>query len=296
MTLGPPRRLLAALAALLVAIAANAKPEQAGVFVVGVDGMDPLILERLLARGEMPNFARLRDEGALQTLGTATPPQSPVAWSNFVTGMNPGGHGIFDFIHRDPANYKPISSATPPAEAGGAVHVFGYVVPTSAPEVRNNRGGTPWWDVLQRHGVHVEVYRIPGNFPTPPSKARVLDGMGTVDVRGGYGTYTLYTDGPVPDKVKGDIQRVRVQDLDLDGTPDTVNGILRGPPDQFHLEPGAVPGDSDYLAKGVTIHLAADRGAAVIEIGDQRDDLLFYAVHTVVVIVNLRMDKAASEN
>ena len=260
----------AVLLALLVAVAAHAVPERPGIFVVGVDGMDPVILERLLASGEMPNFARLRDEGALQALGTATPPQSPVAWSNFVTGMNPGGHGIFDFIHRDPATYKPISSATPAAEPGGAVHLFGYVVPTSSPEVRNNRGGTPWWDVLQQHGVHVEVYRIPGNFPTPPSKARVLDGMGTVDVRGGYGTYTLYTDRPVTGRVKGDIQRVRVQDLDLDGTPDTVNGILRGPPDQFHLEPGAMPGDSDYLAKGVTIHLAADRGAAVIEIGDQR--------------------------
>jgi predicted AlkP superfamily phosphohydrolase/phosphomutase len=49
-----------------------------------------------------------------------------------------------------------------------------------------------------------------------------------------------------------------------------VNGILRGPPDQFHLEPGAVPGDGDYLAKGVTIHLAADRAAAVVEVGGQR--------------------------
>jgi predicted AlkP superfamily phosphohydrolase/phosphomutase len=264
-----PAWLLLALAALLIAFAASAA-ERPGVFVVGVDGMDPVILGRLLERGEMPNFAKLRDEGALQTLGTSTPPQSPVAWSNFVTGMNPGGHGIFDFIHRDPATYKPISSATPPAEDAKAIHLFGYVIPTSTPEVRNNRGGTPWWDVLEQHGVHVEVYRIPGNFPTPPSKARVLGGMGTVDVRGGYGTYTLYTDRPAPEKTKGDIQRVRVQDLDLDGAPDTVNAILRGPPDQFHLEPGAVPGDDQYLAKGVTIHLAADRGAAVVEIGDQR--------------------------
>ncbi len=257
-----------ALAALPIALAANAAE---GVFVMGVDGMDPVILERLLARGEMPNFARLRDEGTLQPLGTSTPPQSPVAWSNFVTGMNPGGHGIFDFIHRDPATYKPISSATPPVtDPGGALHVFGYVIPTSAPESHNNRGGTPWWDVLEQHGVDVEVYRIPGNFPTPPSKARVLSGMGTVDVRGGYGTYTLYTDRPVPDDPKGDIQLVRVQDLDLDRVPDTVNAILRGPPDQFHLEPGAVPGNDDYLAKGVTIHLAADRAAAVVEIGGQR--------------------------
>jgi predicted AlkP superfamily phosphohydrolase/phosphomutase len=266
----PHPRWLAPFAALAIAFAAGAKPGRPGVFVMGVDGMDPVILDQMLARGEMPNFARLRDEGSLQSLGTATPPQSPVAWSNFVTGMNPGGHGIFDFIHRDPATYKPISSATPAAEAGGAVHVLGYVIPTSSPEVLNNRGGTPWWDVLQKHGVHVEVYRIPGNFPTPPSKADVLAGMGTVDLRGGYGTYTLYTDQPVPEKNKGDIQRVRVQDLDLDGTPDTVNGILRGPPDQFHLEPGAVPGDGDYLAKGVTIHLSADRTAAVVEVGGQR--------------------------
>src|SRR5262245_8143678 len=207
-------RSLFGLAALPIALAAHASP---GVFVVGVDGMDPVILERLLARGEMPNFAQLRDEGTLQTLGTSTPPQSPVAWSSFVTGMNPGGHGIFDFIHRDPATYKPISSATPAVpDPGRALHLFGYVIPTSAPEVRNNRGGTPWGDVLQQHGVHVEVYRIPGNFPTPPSKASVLGGMGTVDVRGGYGTYTLYTDRPVPDDSKGDIQLVRVQDLDLD--------------------------------------------------------------------------------
>ncbi|HKA16350.1 MAG TPA: alkaline phosphatase family protein, partial [Myxococcota bacterium] len=263
--------LAAAIAAVPIAVLAAAQPDRPGVFVVGVDGMDPVILERMIAGGEMPNFARLRDEGTFQTLGTSTPPQSPVAWSSFVTGMNPGGHGIFDFIHRDPATYKPISSATPAvADSGHALHAFGYVIPTSSPVARNNRGGTPWWDVLEDHGVHVEVYRIPGNFPTPPSKARVLGGMGTVDVRGGYGTYTLYTDQPVPEKTKGDIQRVRVQDLDLDGAPDTVNAILRGPPDQFHLEPGALPGDNDYLAKGVTIHLAADRTAAVVEIGEQR--------------------------
>jgi predicted AlkP superfamily phosphohydrolase/phosphomutase len=258
-------RLLCALAALPIAAAA-AEP-QSGVFVMGVDGMDPVILDRMIERGEMPNFAALRDEGAYQRLGTSVPPQSPVAWSSFVTGMNPGGHGIFDFIHRDPATYKPISSATPPvADPGGAVHLFGYVFPTSSPAVVNNRGGTPWWDLLEDHGVDVEVYRIPGNFPTPPSKARVLGGMGTVDLRGGYGTYTLYTDLPVPDDPKGDIQRVQVQDLDLDGKPDTANGILRGPPDQFHLEPGVLPGKSDYLAKGVTIHLNADRTAAVIEV------------------------------
>ncbi len=265
-------RWLLTLASIAFCMPAIAEPEAPGVFVVGVDGMDPVILERLIDEGKMPNFSGLRAEGSFQSLGTSVPPQSPVAWSNFVTGMNPGGHGIFDFIHRDPATYKPISSATPPIDdPGGAVHFFGFVIPVGAPEVTNNRGGTPWWDVLSDHGVDVEVYRVPGNFPTPPSEARVLGGMGTVDVRGGFGTYTLYTDRPVEDKdPKGDIELVQLQDLDLDGKPDTATGILRGPPDQFHLEPGQIPSKSDYLTLGVTIHLGAARQSAVIEVGGQR--------------------------
>ncbi len=270
-TLRWPRTLFL-LPVLLFCSPAQAAPERAGVFVVGVDGMDPVILERLLAEGAMPNFAALRAEGSLQTLGTSVPPQSPVAWSNFVTGMNPGGHGIFDFIHRDPATYKPISSATPPVDdPGSAVRFFGYVIPISTPEVVNNRGGVPWWDVLEDRGVDVEVYRVPGNFPTPPSDARVLGGMGTVDVRGGFGTYTFYSDRPVEDEdPKGDIELVRVQDLDLDGTPETVRGVLRGPPDQFRLEPGQLPSKADYLTLGVTFHLGADRKAMVVEVGGQR--------------------------
>jgi len=145
------------------------------------------------------------------------------------------------------------------------------VIPTSAPEVVNNRGGIPWWDVLTDHGVDVEVYRIPGNFPTPVSDARVLGGMGTVDVRGGFGTYTLYTDRPVEkDDPKGDIELVKLQDLDLDGQPDTARGILRGPPDQFHLEPGQMPSKSDYLTLGVTFYLSVHRDAVVVEVGGQR--------------------------
>ncbi|MDP6934182.1 MAG: alkaline phosphatase family protein, partial [Myxococcota bacterium] len=228
------------LGVLLVPGANGAGSADGGMFVLGVDGMDPVILQRLMDEGKMPNFATLASEGAFQSLGTSTPPQSPVAWSSFVTGMDPGGHGIFDFVHRDPSTYMPISSATPPVEDhGSALHLFGYVFPMGAEEPANNRGGTPFWDALVDAGVDVEVYRMPGNYPTPESDARVLSGMGTVDMRGGYGTYTLYTDQAVAkDDPKGDIQRVTVQDYDLDGTPDTVQGVLKGTPDILHLEPG----------------------------------------------------------
>ena len=245
--------------------------DRPGVFVLGVDGLDPVILDRLMAEGTMPHFAELAREGSYQRLGTSNPPQSPVAWSNFVTGRDPGGHGVFDFVHRDPATYLPISSATPPVEdPGAALEFFGWVIPLSSPEIRNTRSGTPWWDVLVAHGIDTEVYRIPGNYPVPASEAKVLAGMGTVDMRGGYGTYTLLSERPVPaDDPKGDIQVVSLQDFDLDGTPDTVEATLKGPPDLFHLRPGQIPGPGDYLTTRVTVHLDPESDTAVLKVGSE---------------------------
>ena len=71
------------------------------IIILGFDGMDPDLLERFVREGKMPNFERLKKTGDYRKLETSIPPQSPVAWSNFITGMNPGGHGIFDFIHRN---------------------------------------------------------------------------------------------------------------------------------------------------------------------------------------------------
>lgn len=246
-----------------------AAPDRPGLFVLGVDGLDPVILERLMAEGRMPHFAALAREGSYRRLGTSNPPQSPVAWSNFVTGRDPGGHGVFDFVHRDPRTYLPISSATPPAEdPGSALELFGWVIPLATPAVENTRSGTPWWDLLVAAGVDTEVYRIPGNYPVPPSDAKVLAGMGTVDMRGGYGTYTLLADRPVAaDDPKGDVQLVSVQDFDLDGTPDTVEANVKGPPNPFRLRPGELPGPGDHLTARLTIQRDPEHAAAVVRAG-----------------------------
>ena len=78
---------------------ANAQRANPSVFVLGVDGMDPDITRRLIAEGKLPVIKELTRTGDFRELETTTPPQSPVAWSTFVTGMDPGGHGLFDFIH-----------------------------------------------------------------------------------------------------------------------------------------------------------------------------------------------------
>ena len=70
--------------------------------------MDPVFLEHHWS--SLPNLDRLRRQGDFKPLATTIPPQSPVAWSTFITGMDPDGHGIYDFVHRDPATYLPLSS------------------------------------------------------------------------------------------------------------------------------------------------------------------------------------------
>jgi len=264
--------LLLLLLAQLLAIPAHAAPDKPGIFVLGVDGMDPVVLQRLMDAGEMPNFVRLAERGGFQTLATANPPQSPVAWSTFVTGMNPGGHGVYDFVHRDPKTYMPISSATPPEEPGSAISIFGYYLPIGGKAPQNNRGGVPFWDPLVDAGVDVEVFRMPGNYPPPPSDAKVLSGMGTVDMRGGYGTYSWFTTYPVRgrESLKGDIQQVSLSDDDLDGQPDTVRGTLKGPPDLFRLAPGQVPSDADYLTVPVAFRVDAEQNAVLVEAGGSR--------------------------
>src|SRR5262245_54027503 len=82
------------------------------VVVLGLDGVAPPRVRRLMAEGRLPQLKRLADEGTFRELGTTLPPISPVAWSSFQTGVNPGKHAIFDFLNRDLRTYLPeLSSA-----------------------------------------------------------------------------------------------------------------------------------------------------------------------------------------
>ena len=88
--------------------------------ILGLDGMDPRLCEKLMSSGLLPNLAKLRRLGGYRVLGTSIPPQSPVAWANFINGAGPGSHGIFDFIHRDPTKQvAPIFSVARTVDGEG---------------------------------------------------------------------------------------------------------------------------------------------------------------------------------
>ena len=77
------------------------------VVVIGFDGADHKIVQEMLATGDLPNLKRLQEMGGFTSLTPTNPPQTPVSWSTFATGINPGRTKIFDFIRRKEGSYIP---------------------------------------------------------------------------------------------------------------------------------------------------------------------------------------------
>ena len=187
----------------------NRTPKTPKVIVIGVDGMDPRLTNRLMRDGLMPNLAQLAQTGGFRNLKTSIPPQSPVAWANFINGAGPGSHGIFDFIHRDPAKQcLPYFSASETIAGSGGLNMGDYKVPLTfwpfshtQSQTVLRRAGTPFWDYLDAQGVESVFYDLPSNYPPSPSHHghhRCLAGMGTPDMLGTYSTYQHFAEnGPV---------------------------------------------------------------------------------------------------
>src|SRR3982750_2732730 len=96
------------LAAALCPLSVLAKEK---VIVLGFDGVDARYTEQWMNEGKLPNMARLRAQGTFRPLRPTVPAQTPVSWSTFSTGIDPGRTGIFDFLRRDPKTYLPIFAA-----------------------------------------------------------------------------------------------------------------------------------------------------------------------------------------
>ena len=81
--------------------------------ILGFDSFDPAVFEDLIGQNQLPNFEKFTQHGGYAKLEICSPPQTEVSWTSIATGADPGGHGIFDFVHRDPASYMPYVSILP---------------------------------------------------------------------------------------------------------------------------------------------------------------------------------------
>ncbi|GJM25968.1 MAG: hypothetical protein DHS20C16_23830 [Phycisphaerae bacterium] len=231
--------------ALLFSSACNetAQPKTKGkqVIVLGFDGMDPKLSTEMMNQGLLPNFSKLADTGSFKPLGTSTPPQSPVAWTTFTTGTNPGEHGIFDFIHRDPETYSPKFS-TSNISTGEVLSIpWGHwKLPVwGESTLAIARNGRAFWEYLTEAGIDAHVYRMPANYPPSespgPGEFLTLSDMGTPDLTGSPGESSFYTTGSTRHiKNTGGAKAYTLRIKPVGGNVAT--GEFHGPPDAL-LDP-----------------------------------------------------------
>jgi predicted AlkP superfamily phosphohydrolase/phosphomutase len=161
--------------------------------IVGFDGMDPELAQRFINEGKLPNLAKLREDGTFKKLRTTFPAISPVAWSTFMTGVNPGKHNIYDFLGRDLNNYLPFLSSAEIRGPKRSLKIGKYVIPLGKPRVKGMRHGTPFWHWLGKAGIFCAVIRVPVTFPPEKFDGVLLSGMCVPDLKGSQGTFCLCT-------------------------------------------------------------------------------------------------------
>ena len=150
--------------------------------ILGFDSFDPTVFEGMAGKNQLPNLEKFVQRGGYSRLEVCSPPQTEVSWTSIATGADPGGHGIFDFVHRDPATYVPYVSILPMRKtAVGEQFVPPYTAKTFFEEAADM--GYPatalWW---------------PAMFPARPDlPVNTLPGLGTPDIRGQLGVGTLLT-------------------------------------------------------------------------------------------------------
>ena len=121
------------------------------VLVVGIDGATFDLLGPWVERGDLPNLARLMEEGVHGPLESTLPPVTSPAWPTFATGRNPGKHGVFDFIRPMGGKFELVNASS-----------------LRAPTL---------WEILSQKGRKVGVMNVPVTYPPKPVNGFVIAGM-----------------------------------------------------------------------------------------------------------------------
>jgi predicted AlkP superfamily phosphohydrolase/phosphomutase len=132
------------------------------IFILGLDGASPDVIDSLIEKGRLPAFKALKDRGVSGRLRTTIPPITGSAWSSFMTGKNPGKHGIFDFTYRKEGTYElsPISARM--------------------------REGKAFWSIATEAGRKVCIFNVPVTYPPDAVNGIMVSGMLTPSSRDDY--------------------------------------------------------------------------------------------------------------
>ena len=196
---------------LLPSMALSRQTSRKKMLILGIDGLDPRLVHQYTGKGLLPNLSKVIETGGMSAVGTSNPPQSPVAWSNFTVGAGPSTHGIYDFIHREPSTLIPYLSTSRVVPPEKVLEFGDYKIPLEEGETRLLRKGRPFWDYLTDRDYPATIFKMPANFPSVEGPAEMVSGMGTPDLLGGYGTFTMFTTAPEqypPDITGGRVIRV----------------------------------------------------------------------------------------
>lgn len=204
----------------------KAKPLVRRVVVVGLDGQDPNLTDRFLAEGKLPNFAKLAETGCYRRLRTTFPSVSPVAWSSFSTGVQPGKHNIFDFLDRDRRSYLPVLSSTRIGSVEKFLKIGKWRIPLEKPELTLLRRSKPFWTLLGEANVWSTVLRVPITFPPDRFYGAQLGAMSIPDLLGTQGTFLLFTTRTSSERFKEGGQRVVLKG---NGRLDEYETAIEGP-------------------------------------------------------------------
>ena len=182
--------------------------------IIGLDAFDPTFFEKLHSQGKTPNLSKLLQAGGYSRFQVSDPPQSEVSWTSIATGMNPGGHGMFDFVHRNPANYSLQVSLLPTQKnLLGLQFVPPYTARTIFDEsVEDGYPATSmWWPAT-----------FPAKFASP---VQTIPGLGTPDILGRLGVGTHFSVETLPEDSE---RKTAIRPLTKKGAS-KYSGILEGP-------------------------------------------------------------------
>ena len=136
--------------------------EKHRVFVVGWDSATWDLIDPWIAQGKLPNLAKLVDQGVSGKLESVVPPLTPPAWTSFMTGKNPGKHGIFHFFEPQPGSY-----AMRYTNAG-------------------SRRTRTIWQILSGTGHSVGTVNVPFTYPPEQVQGFQISGMDTPSEKSAY--------------------------------------------------------------------------------------------------------------